>query len=118
MLLDLAQQGVDALERLGAPPFLAGEGFMQPAVFFFQPGRFHALSGKLGAQVRILGPQTVQPGQEFGDTRLKLFQKFHGFDTSTGTPVLQGASPAGRILRKARAEGLPAGLAQVGVNLI
>ena len=77
MLLDLAQQGVDTLERLGAPPFLSGEGVMQPAVLFFQPGRFHAPGGKLGAQVRVLRPQAVQPGEEFGDARLKLFQKFH-----------------------------------------
>lgn len=77
MLLDLAQQGVDALERLGAPPFLSGEGVMQPAVLLFQPGRFHAAGGKLGAKMRVLRPQTVQTGEEFGDARLKLFQKFH-----------------------------------------
>lgn len=118
MLLDLAQQGVDTLERLGAPPFLAGEGVMQPAVLFFQPGRFHAPGGKLGAQVRILGPETVQPGQEFGDTRLKLFQKFHGFHTSTGSPVLQGASRAGAFSRRPGAEGRLAGLALPGENLI
>ena len=107
MLLDLAQQGVDALKRLGAPPFLSGEGLVQPAVLFFQPGRFHAAGGKLGAQVRILGPEAVKPGQEFGDTRLKLFQKFLDFHTSTAKPVLQGASPAGRILRKAGRKGAP-----------
>ena len=77
MLLNLAEQGVDALERLGAPPFLSGEGVMQPAVLLFQPGRFHAAGGKLGAQMRVLRPQTVQAGEEFGDARLELFQKFH-----------------------------------------
>lgn len=94
MLLDFTQQGVDALERLGAPPFLTGEGVMQPAVLFFQPGRFHAQGGKLGAKVRVLRPQTIQTGQEFGDTRLKLFQKFHGSTLPPRRGSWQGASSA------------------------
>lgn len=111
MLLDFTQQGVNALERLGAPPFLTGEGVMQPAVLFFQPGRFHAQGGKLGAKVRVLRPQTIQTGQEFGDTRLKLFQKFHGSTLPPPRGSWQGASSARASFRQRFGGAPPAGLA-------
>ena len=77
MLLNVAQHGVNAFERLGTQLLFIFKRFAQPVVFIFQGGLFLPQNGRLGAYALVFRPKAVKPDQKSRNLRLKLFQKFH-----------------------------------------